>query len=205
MTEPAIQLDRESHTYTVDGKQWPGVTKILPSPIDTDAVPSGRIADAMLLGTHVHLLIQYYLEDDLDESSVRDDLRPFLAAYQQFETQTGFRPRLVEQIVYSERYQVIGTLDLEGDLNRRAAVIDIKTGTRLSPVVQLQTAAYAGMLKECRGWRGRDRYALQLRKDGTPRLSPVYRDPNDWLVFLNFAAVWKWCQQHKLTPPEMPE
>jgi len=202
---PAITLDHDTHTYRVDGRVWPGVTKILPSPVDADAVPSGRMADAMLLGTHVHLLIQLYLEGDLDESTVRDELWPYLRAFQKFEADTGFKPRLVEQIVYSQKYQVIGMLDLEGELSRRNAVIDIKTGTRLSPVTRLQTAGYAGMLKECQGWRGTDRYALHLRKDGAYRLSPVYRDRNDWMVFLNFLTVWRWCQHHKLTPPEIPE
>ena len=154
-----------------DRETWPRVTDILKSAglIDTTWFTD----EARARGTAVHLACQYLDEGCLDEATVAEEIRPYLAAYQRFRAEviTG-EWTAIEQPVYHETLRYRGTPDRVFG----SWLYDIKTGGPLAwhgP----QLAAYAACLPEITR-----RIGLYLSVDGGYNLVE-YKDRDDWKVF----------------------
>jgi hypothetical protein len=130
--------------------------------------------------------------------------------------QAALAPKYVEQIVWSDRFQYAGTLDVVGTLmvrNETAhagptvfAVVDWKTNSRaLYPEAGLQIAAYAAALIEMRHappttWgvvvripKRLDDPPLEMRLYAPDELRRLFR------VFRHVLAVWAWTE-NRLAP-----
>ena len=85
-------------------------------------------------------------------------------------------------------------MDRVGLMNGRLWLIDLKCVDRLYPGFALQTAGYELLLpKPVVPPFKYTRAVLQLRRDGSPKLSPPYEDPSDLDVFRAalITTVWK--------------
>ena len=179
---PDIFFDEQSHTYLVDGEEVPSVTTIL-QPLTSrgySAVNPSVLEYARNRGTAVHEALEKY---DLGiEPEVYPEIEGFIRAY--LDWGQIYRPTWtgVEQIVYSENYGYIGTLDRIGSLNNRElAVVDIKTSQPTKEAlisVCCQTAAYEVAYNEAYGefdtyldmYIPLSRFGLFLKSDGTYRV-----------------------------------
>lgn len=196
MSEAAIQFDEATHTYTREGVVVPSVTQALSVIAAYDGIPPAVLQKAAERGTAVHKAIELHLQDDLDEASLDPEIASYFYAYWKFERETGFKPRHAEALVYSAKYGYAGTLDLEGDLHRKAAIIDTKTTRQLMPSTGPQTAAYEAAFKEQhQSRRNYQRYALLLKPDGTYRLEPC-TNPADFRAFLACLTVHNFKRKH---------
>jgi len=185
-----LQFDEARHAYTLDGVAVPGVTTALKvcSAADYAGVDPEVMARAAARGTAVHRMIELDATGRLDETSVDDQLLPYLEKWRQFVTQSRFVPILAEHRVASRRYGYGGTLDLFGFLNDKLALIDAKSVVRVMPTTGPQTAAYELALRE---WDPHilpphskvARYALQLPRDARWQLVP-FTSPRDTRTFL---------------------
>ena len=173
MPLPAVfTFDSDSHRYELNGKELPSVTQVLRE--------AGLIDEQWYndfsrdRGSVVHLATEFLDDDQLDEDSVDERIKPYLDAYRQFKIDSGFEPLpIVDQVTgceviseahrFQPKYGYAGTIDRIGMLKSgRKAVIDIKTGAAHA-THRLQLAAYQALLDKPGEYA---RLVVGLKKDG---------------------------------------
>jgi hypothetical protein len=191
---PKIEFDEANHLYFIGGKPMPAVSEILRPLLDFSRIPPDALEFARERGTAVHKATELHDLGMLDEDSIDDHVRPYLDAWKQFRSDTGFYPTLIEHRVYSETYGYCGTIDRQGVMTKLAgspgALLDIKTPVQLGPAVGIQLAAYQEALRRD-GILSPLRFAVQLRNDGLYRLVS-FTDKSDFGVFIALMTVRKW-------------
>jgi hypothetical protein len=88
----------------------------------------------------------------------------------QWIVENNVQPLAIEQILFSRKYRVIGTMDLAASLliDGQPSVCDYKSSQSLHKSYHLQLAAYRAMLREQQGIETTDRWLIHLNKlDGT--------------------------------------
>ena len=189
MTE--VTFTPESHEYHVGGLKVPNVTRIIESLESYDGIDPSVLEYASDRGTKVHQATELYDEGDLDEDALHEALWGYVAAWKLFRDDTGVEIKAIETIVYSARYGYAGKIDRLVNLNGEDGVLDIKCVAQISPVTALQTVGYAEALRTDRRQKVLNRYALQLREDGTYRLKR-YKSRADLGVFLSALNLYNW-------------
>lgn len=180
---PNVVFDPAAHTYTVDGKDYPAVSRILKG---TGFIDDSWYTDhAAERGTAVHLACRYLDEGGVDPESIDPEIEPYVKAYEKFKCDTGFAPRLIEHSAHSDFLEYAGTLDRVGQIAGRGEVlIDLKTGSSIPTWVGVQLAAYAGLVRP-----DIERFALQLKPDGRYK---VHKFEDEWAVWTSAVRVYHW-------------
>jgi hypothetical protein len=216
--EPGLEFDEPEHRYTFAGQHVRSVTQvlnILTGPI-YDRIRPDVLDRAKLRGKNVHAWTELL---DLGEAEafgpafrafdgtlLHDEHEefPYVVAWDKFRRESKFVPELVEQRFYHPLHRYAGTVDRIGILNGRRCTLEIKTVANLAPWVGLQTAAYHEAYNALhRGdlaGKARDRYAVQLRKDGSYRVECYSDNKGDFSAFLAHKTVWDWADAHRSTP-----
>lgn len=169
MKDYDIFFDEDEHLYLVDGRFVPSVTDVL-SPLHSSysRINPYVLDRAAIRGTAVHEACEAI---DLGlEPEIYPETEGYVRAY--LDWQNVYRPEweAIEQIVYNDKMDYIGTADRIGRLNgTEPAVVDIKTSSPAKESlvsVCLQTFAY----KEAYfGEKACKRYGLFLKADGSWR------------------------------------
>ena len=182
---------RNTARYVVDGQRFVSVTEALGlvGLYDFSHVPAAILERARQRGQDGHEWLQLEDEGFVDGDEPPQDILGYVQAYLRFKAESGFVPELIEHAVTNETYRYAGLLDRAGTLNGKRALVDIKLVAQVSPATSLQTKAYALCLDE-----HHDRYALQLKPDGTYRLHSYplpgrteQVDRDDWYAALRMA------------------
>jgi hypothetical protein len=187
---PEIRFDELKHVYTVDGKKVPSVTTILSTVglPDLSMVPPDLLEWKAGLGTAVHKATELDDRGVIDRYEIDPETVPYIEAYRRFKQESGFVPQRIEEIVYNQKCNYIGTFDRIGFINDKYSLVDFKTGVTDPKCVGPQTAAYV----EATGLNPK-RYALKLNKDGTYKLVPL-TNKLDFQIFLNALNIYNWRQ-----------
>lgn len=209
--DPAIRFDEEAHRYYVDGRWVRSVTQVLnivTGPI-YGRIPEHILEYARARGAAVHGWTELYDLDELEGRTPDPEgaVWPYFQAWLRFREESGFQPLIVEQRLYHPRHRYCGTVDRIGLLNGRLVTLEIKTVAKLAGWVGLQTAGYQEAFNHGRpkAEQARDRFAVQLRRDGTYRLEQ-YSDAADLTAFLAMKHVWDWADANGAAPAlELPE
>lgn len=191
----ALAFDEALHEYRLDGRRLPSVTQVLAPLVDFSMVRKDVLERAQALGTAVHRMTELHDNDDLDEESLSEELRPYLAGWKKFRAECQFEPVTVEHRMSHPVYRYAGTSDRTGVIKGRLAVLDIKKMMVLGPHIGPQLAAYE-KLHQSEGLNVLDRFALGLRPDGSYRLQP-FTDPLDWQCFLAHLTIRNWKAKHE--------
>ncbi len=157
-----------------DRDAWPRVTHILKATGVADFTKIPNAEYYLQRGTDVHMICDSVDRNEPDYWT-GGDLEGYAAAWIKFKENSGFVPRLIEGQVYNVQRMYRGTLDRFGHFDDDPddrVLLDIKSGI-VADWVALQTAAYAACLDSPQTIR---RFGLQLKKDGTYRLSPEFKD-----------------------------
>lgn len=197
-----LVFDEATHTYTVDGVVVPSVTQILSGAClyDFSMVAPDVLERKRQIGTAVHKAIELSLAGDLDEDWLPAAWAGYFRAWQKFVADTGITDADIgpgEGPMYHTGFRYAGTPDRQIYLDKRWAVLDLKTTAELHPAVGLQLAAYQELINDSPAndmphtLQIKDRYALQLKENGTYRLEQ-YKDKSDWQVFLSLLTVANW-------------
>jgi hypothetical protein len=181
-----LNFDPATHSYTLGDRKLISVTQCLSIldnrwKVDPWYLERGRL---------IHLATQYYDWDELDESSVDENIRPYFDAYVKFKEETDFVPTFIERKLYHPRYMYGMTIDRIGYLNDRLVMIDLKSGAP-AKVDELQGVAY---LEGClaNGIEVKAGFDLYLHDDGTYKLEPI-KNPKLLLpVFLACLTTMRW-------------
>jgi hypothetical protein len=208
VAQPGLTFDEETHRYYVDGAWVRSVTQVLDlvtGPIYA-RVPPHILDYARDRGQAVHgwteLLDLADAEQQGDIITAFDGTQllpehaewPFVQAWLKFRRESGFEPEIVEQRIWHPKLRYCGTVDRIGLMQGRRATVEIKTVAQLGRWVGLQTVGYhegfnAG---RPRSEQARDRYAVQLRKDGSYRLEQYIDDSGDMAAFVAMKTTWDW-------------
>jgi hypothetical protein len=194
-------FDPERHLYLVQDKVVPSVTQVLHAAglaADYSTVAAEVLERKRIIGEYVHKATQYLDEGSLDLGTIDPQIQPYLAAYQRFINESGFRPRLVEHRLVGNVSGMLcgGTVDREGTMGGKPWIIDLKCIERLYPSFALQTAGYELLLpKPVTPPFRYTRAVLQLRPNGSYKLT-TYDDPADSDVFRGALGVTVWKMNH---------
>jgi hypothetical protein len=180
-------FDPVKHEYRIDGRLVPGVTSII-KPYYRGAerfTEEGRER-----GRRVHLAAQFFLENDLDESSVDPTIEGYLEAIRRLDAAVGLRrpTAKIEVPLFSTDLGFAGIPDWhhEGRTPTMAltdTILDWKSSDSIDPVTALQTAGYEFLTgRRCR------RIGVSLRANGTFKLVE-FTDRSDRAHFLNALAL----------------
>ena len=185
MIQEGLTFNEVGHVYSWHGRPVIGVTSVLQAVglVDTRWFTE----EAALRGTYVHEATALFDRNQLNESTLDPALVPYMEAYKKFLADTRFEPVLIEEALYSEVYKFSGTMDRTGNLNNRYILLDIKTGA-VPKWITWQTAAYQHLVSQI--GQVHERYSLQLKEDGTYRLSEPITDPMHWHEFLAMLTVY---------------
>lgn len=197
-TSADLVFDPAAHTYTLpDERQVPSVTTILKAcgiSTDFEAVAAmsqekrDQIEYARALGSAVHADCHAFDDGALDESTVHQDVRPYLDAWKVFRENYRLAPLTRERMVFDPRYFYSGTLDGIFRLpSGRLVLVDIKTGDPEDAGGCYQTAAYlAAWALEHTDMLVCERWCVRL----TPENAIPYRvfPYTDWRDFTKFAS-----------------
>jgi hypothetical protein len=197
-----LTFQEQDHRYAWNGVVVPSVTQALDvlAPNAFAHVSRADLEAARRRGNAVHKIVELDLTDDLDEESVSEPLLGYMVAWRRFASDTGFKARSSELMLYSRRYGYAGRLDLLGEFAKRsmrwgpgidAITLDVKSNN-IPKTAAPQTAAYAQLLTE-NGYCGKGlrRRALCLSPDGY-ELSPPYINAADFTDFLAALRVLNW-------------
>lgn len=187
-----LKFDEATHSYTWDGVPVPGVTEVLRPFVDFSRIDPRVLAAKADLGRRVHVACQFDDENDLDETSVEDDVAPYLAAYRKFRTDTGAIVIANERKVFEPLFRYAGTLDRILAIANDHWLVDLKTAFTTPMSAGPQTAAYQRANADFTINR---RAALRLRPDGTYRFDPL-NNPDDWSAFLACLTVHRFKEVH---------
>jgi hypothetical protein len=180
-----LTFDEEKHEYRVNGVIVRSATQILKD--------LGMIDDRFfkeehrLRGKAVHFACELYDRGDLDEDSVHPIVRPYLEAYKEFKSGTGFVPEIIEERFYDHILNFAVTPDRYGTLgNGGQAIFEIKSGGISKIYTALQTAAQEAALRRNNIIpKGAlvSRYGLQCKNDGKAKLVHFsdYMDASKWI------------------------
>lgn len=193
-----LSFNAELHEYRFTDVVVPSVTKILkPMSEDFSMIAPRVLEHARQRGVAVHACVQLDIKNDLVEESVVPEIAGYLKAWRRFRSECGIHEADFgepERPLFHPALRYAGTPDVPLCLNKRWAVLDVKTADALSPAWALQTAAYRELIN-VNTLKGEhlieDRYSLRLRDDGTYKLDQ-FKDRGDWAVFLAALTLDNW-------------
>ena len=140
----------EDHTYWLGDKQLPSVTQIISPLVDYSKAHPGKLAHKKDLGTAFHEAIKLYLNQDLDEESLDEQLVIPMRQLKEWWEDDEFKGLLsptiiaIEQPFYNEKLKYAGTPDLVTE----DCIYDFKL-RKYNPIADpLQLAGYAGLISD---------------------------------------------------------
>lgn len=187
-----LEFDEPTHAYTLNGRRVPSVTQVLDPLNMLDGIPWDILEAARIFGSNVHVACHFHNIGILDWSSLDEYLASYVRGYLKFLAESSFVVLASEERVASVKAGYAGTLDIRGVLNRRKALIDIKSTSSLPRTVGPQTAAYENALREMTGEKTERRFCLHLKPDDYS-LVPLKdgRGVSDLTCFVSALNVWR--------------
>ena len=139
-------------------------------------------------GTRVHKITED-IDRGIEVDPIAKELLPYVKAYRQFKSDNDITITNIEEIVFCEEFWYAGALDRVMTINDCPAIVDIKTGTKLT-VTGIQLAAYRYAWEQMGGEKNLNRFALHLKDTGAYKLVP-YKNKEDLPDFLAAVRVYK--------------
>lgn len=175
-----VQFDEATHTYTIDGKEYPSVTNIvrfLSYDQSKNADPQMALM-ARERGTEVHEATALYDYSGEIPGDLSADSAPYVSAYVQFLRDYKPEWKFIEHIMGDAGLGYCGTLDRAGFIGDDFCILDIKTSYKVNmPSLFAQLYAYNRLFNHCHNeWilenkiHTQNLFGLQLMRNGKYRL-----------------------------------
>lgn len=193
-----LTFQDDGHVYRLDGEIVPSVTQLIEGVYAGayDRIPEAILERKSAIGVAVHFGTELIDADELDESSVDPVIVPYLDAYREFLAREKPQWTMSERALAHPTWRYAGRLDRAGIVREKQSTVDVKTVAQLHPAIGVQTAAYDLLYQHAVSRpTPSQRFALQLKPDGTYRLVP-YTEPDDYRVFLALLSVHNWVKKH---------
>ncbi len=129
--------------------------------------------DAANIGKEIHGWCEKYIKyklrikgyNTIPELSERKEVQIGINAFLDWEKEHKVKFVSSERLVYSKKYDFIGTMDIEAKIDGKLCLIDLKSSNGLYNTVQMQTAAYLKADEEESGRKYKGRWAIRLAKE----------------------------------------
>ncbi len=158
--------NEESRIHTLNGKIIPSVSNIVaPLGMDYSKAHPGKLAHKKDLGVAFHECIRLFLSNDLDESTVDDDLKLPMQQFQRFYEQTLMDAEIfsIEQPFCNEKLKYVGKPDLVTEY----CIYDWKLRKYDAVCDPLRMAGYAGLVSD---FPPKNRIVVEFSLDGDYRI-----------------------------------
>jgi hypothetical protein len=211
-SSPAFFFDEASHRYTrADGLYVPSVTQVLKRVgyVDYSQVAADVLESASIRGTAVHQITEFLdtefagvPEAEIDLAPINPEYLPYVQAWLRFKRECDVQilDSELQGIAEINGMPVGFKYDTRALVNGREAIIEKKTCAEEYGYWGLQLAGYDLALPQCKTQLHRERYAVQLRNNGTYRMCPGtaggYSDANDYHAFTWALAIY-WDQLNR--------
>ena len=140
---------------------------------------------AASIGDLTHEYIGKAMKGERLKMPVNKQIRNGIKAFAKWAKENKFKPKLVERKVYSKRFGYAGTLDSEGLINNKLAIVDIKTSNGIYDEMRYQVAAYQNAREEETGRKYAERWIIRLGKeDGEFEAKKLDNYEKDFKAFL---------------------
>jgi len=186
-----LEFTEQGHVYTWNGKPVPSVTQILDVLNDFSRVPWDVLERAKDRGTRVHRAGELLLREELDWSSLDDEVRPYIVGLQKFLDDTKFVPLTTGTKVYHESLGYAGAIDCTGFWRNGHCIVDWKTSVATPRTVGPQLSAYLEALNTTRKTKITRRYCIRLQADGTYKVDPQ-KTLSDFTIFKSALNLWRY-------------
>lgn len=199
-----LELDFDTHQYTLGGVRIPGVTHVLQKMGATpnfNFMPPEELEWYQNRGHAVHKMIEMYVRGTLDKR-LPNDLKPYLIGWRRFVEEydvTDVQIERVETPIHHAAFRYGCTPDIVARVKGLMAPIELKATSAHGPATSLQTAAQALALEPLiPGIEKNPRWAVRLLTE-EPFYDPrSYTDRSDKGVFLSLLNSYSWLTKHKL-------
>jgi hypothetical protein len=204
---PGLAFDPIEHRYSLDGHEFPGVTRIIRS-AGLMGDTSHYTPESRERGSETHKAIHFHNEGDLDPATLDPRVQPYFEAYLRFEAESRKSSFAAELVMAHPALGYAGTVDdlawLLGGGN--LCQIDYKTGA-LQPWHWIQLAAYAELVRVNARHLGLaerelpgDMAVCCLAADGRYHLKPESARPfgrrEAWGFFVSALNSWNFRKEH---------
>lgn len=210
---PELELEPESHRYTLDGVTIPGCTQILAAMGATPGFLWLSPADLEFYrsrGHAIHRGVELAIKGELDKRTISDEINPYLIGWDRFcedhrvdvwETHwrgQGDEP-FVEIPIYHPVYRYGVTPDVVAKVDGQNCVIELKATSSHAPATGLQLASQALAVNEViPGYRNAQRIGLRLLPKEPYYDMKIYTERSDEAVFLSMLNTFNFLSKHKL-------
>lgn len=187
-----LTFKEDAHQYFDGDREIPSVTTILKNAglINYGAEGSElQNEDYMMRGKVAHKCCELYEKGTLDLSTVDESILPYLEAYKSFKSDTVYKAKGTELILYHQERRFAGTLDSIGTMGGKQVLIEIKTGS-YQPWHKLQVAAYRSCLAG-EHETVKD-FVLELKNNATYALHKIPYDTTEEIIFYSLVNLYYW-------------
>jgi hypothetical protein len=206
---PELELDIESHRYTLDGMVIPGCTQVLAA---MGATPGFNfLSDDELefyrsRGHAVHSAVEYAIKGTLDRRSLdRDEVKPYLRGWDQAVTDHGIEvlelngnPFVEIPLSHPMRYGVKPDVVARVRSVNNSGAIEIKATSAHAPATGLQLAAQLMAVRNVMPKIGNMRIGLRLLPKPPYYDLKHYTDADDEIMWRSMVNSYNWLKKHRL-------
>jgi hypothetical protein len=196
-----LEFDSINHIYRLDGVIIPSYSQISKDLglIDYSHVKQSTLEWKANVGKAVHTAIFLHNTDELDMDSLDETVKSYFDSWLMFKD--SYQPKILTQ--YSEKpicsfkYRYGVTPDIIAEIEDLLTVVEIKTVSSMSPVIDLQTEAQKIALEETYKIKIKQRWGLQLIPNAMPKLE-LYTEMSDFTAWVSCANVWHYKEKENL-------
>ena len=133
--------------------------------IEGYTIHTRRKEEAASIGDDVHKWIESHIKNESPEMPERREAQIGINAFLDWVNENKVKFISSERVVYSKKYDYIGKMDIEANVNGKLCLIDIKTANNLYNTYNLQIAAYLKADEEESTRRYQGRWLIRLAKE----------------------------------------
>lgn len=168
------------HIGKLNGEIIPSVTQLITEHriVDYSMVEKDRLEYKRVLGIAVDYACDLWEKDNLDESSLHEEIKPYFEAYKKFRLVEKHDVDLEKSLcrVYSKKWRFHGSPDIVyriNDSDKHFGLIDRKCTWTLYPSGRVQVYMYKMLLEEYYKIKVVELGLLQLKGTGNYEYEPV--------------------------------
>lgn len=206
---PELELDIDSHRYTLDGVTIPGCTQVLTAMGATPGfnfLPIEELEFYRSRGHAVHSAVEYSVKGTLDRRTLVEEVEPYLRGWEEAVEVLGIKPLplngepFVEiplchpAFLYGVKPDVVAYVEAFKD----SGPIEIKATSAHAPATAIQLGAQAIAVRHVMPKIGKLRMGLRLLPKEPYYDFRIYNDPGDEAIWLNLLFSYNWLKKHKL-------
>lgn len=206
---PELELEPESHRYTLDGVTIPGCTQILAAMGATPGFLWLSPADLEFYrsrGHAIHRGIELAIKGELDKRTISDEINPYLVGWDRFcedhevdVSDFDFSDEVfVEKPLYHKVYRYGVTPDVVAYVDKKFSVIELKATSAHAPATGLQLAAQVLAVRQTHKHPEIQRIGLRLLPKEPYYDMKFYTERSDEAVFLSLLNAYNWLQRNRL-------